>query len=280
MKDGEYLLAINGREVKSKISVSELLVDKVEKNVTLTVNDRPTMAGARKVVVRPVASESGLRYIDWVETNRAYVKKVSGGKIGYMHVPNTSAQGIIEFIKGYYSNSDAEAFIIDERYNGGGWIPTFFIEYLMRQPQTVFKPRYGVDQDLSNQALVGPKCMLINEFAGSGGDMFPWLFKRNKLGPLIGTRTWGGLVGIQGYSNAVDGGGVTAPAFGIYDKDRGEWIAENTGVDPDIEVDGRPDLIAQGKDPVLEKALEYLNGELKKARPARQVPQFPKIKKS
>ena len=280
VKDGEYLLAINGREVKSKISVSELLVDKVEKNVTLTVNDRPTMAGARKVVVRPVASESGLRYIDWVETNRAYVKKVSGGKIGYMHVPNTSAQGIIEFIKGYYSNSDAEAFIIDERYNGGGWIPTFFIEYLMRQPQTVFKPRYGVDQDLSNQALVGPKCMLINEFAGSGGDMFPWLFKRNKLGPLIGTRTWGGLVGIQGYSNAVDGGGVTAPAFGIYDKDRGEWIAENTGVDPDIEVDGRPDLIAQGKDPVLEKALEYLNGELKKARPARQVPQFPKIKKS
>lgn len=279
VKDGDYLIAINGNPVSSKQGVSELLLDKVEKNVTLTVNDKPSAAGARKVSVRPVASEANLRYIDWVETNRAYVKKVSGGKIGYMHVPNTSQQGIIEFMKGFYSNSDAEAFVIDERYNGGGWIPTFFIEFLMRQPQSVFRPRYGMDQDLANQSLVGPKCMLINEFAGSGGDMFPWLFKRNNLGPLIGTRTWGGLVGINGYSNAIDGGGVTAPAFGIFDRDKGEWIAENKGVDPDIEVDGRPDLIAQGKDPVLDRALEYLNGELKKGKGKRPVPDFPKVKK-
>jgi len=277
--DGDYLLAVNGRHVTGKESVSQMLIDKVEKSVTLTINDKPSTVGARKVVVRPIANEASLRYIDWVETNRAYVKKVSGGKIGYMHVPNTSQQGIVEFMKGFYSNSDAEAFVIDERYNGGGWIPTFFIEYLMRQPQTVFKPRYGVDQDLSAQSLVGPKCMLINEFAGSGGDMFPWLFKRNNLGPLIGTRTWGGLVGIQGFTNAIDGGGVTAPSFGIYDRDKGEWIAENTGVDPDIEVDGRPDLIAQGKDPVLDRALEYLTGELKKIKRARPVPAFPKIKK-
>lgn len=279
VNDGDYLVAINGIPVKSSQSVSELLTDKVDKPVTLTVSSRPSFDVTRKVVVRPIASEQGLRYIEWVEANRAYVKKVSGGKIGYLHVPNTNVQGIIEFMKGYYSNSDAEAFVIDERYNGGGWIPTFFIEYLMRNPQTVFKPRYGLDVNLPNQTLFGPKCMLINEFAGSGGDMFPWLFKKNKIGPLIGTRTWGGLVGINGYSNAVDGGGVSAPAFGIYDREKGEWIAENKGVDPDIEVDARPDLVAQGKDPVLDKAIEYLNGELKKFKRDHPVPDFPKIKK-
>lgn len=277
VEDGDYLIAINGTPVTDQTSVSSLLVDKVDKSVTLTVGQSPT--STRKVVVRPIANEQNLRYIEWVETNRAYVKKMSGGKIGYMHVPNTNVQGIIEFIKGYYSNSDAEAFIIDERYNGGGWIPTFFIEYLMRTPQTVFKPRYGMDQDLTNQTLNGPKCMLINEFAGSGGDMFPWLFKRNGLGPLIGTRTWGGLVGINGFHDAVDAGGVTAPAFGIYDRDKGEWIAENKGVDPDITVDARPDLIAQGKDPVLDRGIEYLNGALKKGSKSRKYPEFPRVKK-
>lgn len=279
VEEGDYLVAINGTPVKSTQSVSELLIDKVDKPVTLSVSSKPSMDNVRKVIVRPIGNEQGLRYIEWVETNRAYVKKASGGRIGYMHVPNTSQQGIIEFMKGYYSNSDAEAVIIDERYNGGGWIPTFFIEYLLRTPQSVFKPRWGSDVDLPNQALTGPKCMLINEFAGSGGDMFPWLFKKNKIGPLIGTRTWGGLVGINGYSNAVDGGGVTAPAFGIFDKEKGEWIAENKGVDPDIEVDARPDLVAQGKDPVLDKALDYLNGELKKMKVNRPVPAFPKVKK-
>ena len=279
VNEGDYLMAVNGTPVTSSQSVSELLVNKVDKEVTLSVSSKPSMDMVRKVEVRPIASEQNLRYITWVEENRAYVKKVSGGKIGYMHVPNTNVQGIIEFMKGYYSNSDAEAFIIDERYNGGGWIPTFFIEYLMRQPQSVFKPRWGWEVDLPSQTLYGPKCMLINEFAGSGGDMFPWLFRRNKIGPLIGTRTWGGLVGINGYSNAIDGGGVTAPAFGIYDREKGEWIAENKGIDPDIEVDARPDLIAQGKDPVLDKGIEYLTGELKKFKREHPSPDFPKIKK-
>ncbi|MBS1715499.1 MAG: PD40 domain-containing protein [Armatimonadetes bacterium] len=279
VNDGDYLIAINGKPVTSKTNLHRLLIDKVEKDVVLTVNDKAGTAGSRKVTVRPIADETDLRYISWVEGNREYVKKVSGGKIGYIHVPNTNVQGIIEFVKGYYSNSSAEAFVIDERYNGGGWIPTFFIEFLTRSPQTVFKPRYGVDQDLPGQALVGPKAMLINEFAGSGGDMFPWLFKRNKIGPLIGTRTWGGLVGIQGAKNLVDGGGVTAPAFGIYDKEKGEWIAENKGVDPDIEVDARPDQIAAGKDAVLDKAIEWLTAEMKKVKRDRPVPPFPKVKK-
>ena len=279
VNEGDYLLAINGKPVTSSGSVSELLIDKAEKNVTLTVNSQPNMTGSRQVVVKPIANEQELRYIEWVEANRAYVKKISGGKIGYMHVPNTNVQGIIEFIKGYYSNSGAEAFIIDERYNGGGFIPTFFIEYLKRSPQSVFKPRYGRDVDLEQSTLQGPKCMLINEYAGSGGDMFPWLFKENKLGPLIGTRTWGGLVGINGFSNAVDGGGITSPAFGIYDRKRGEWIAENKGVDPDITVDARPDLVASGKDPVLDKAIEVMTEELKKVKSSHPVPDFPKVKK-
>lgn len=279
VQEGEYLLAIDGKPVNAATNLHKLLVDKAEKNVTLTVGSSSSAVGSRKVTVRPIADESELRYISWVEANRQYVKKVSNGRIGYMHVPNTSFQGIIEFMKGYYTHSGTDGMVIDERYNGGGFIPTFFIEHLVREPQTVFKPRYGVDVDLPSQVPVGPKAMLINEFAGSGGDMLPWLFKRNKVGPLIGTRTWGGLVGIQGAVPLVDGGGVTAPAFGIYDKVKGEWIAENTGVDPDIEVDARPDLVAKGKDPVLDRALEYLQAELKKGSKTYPKPEFPRIKR-
>ncbi|MCW5937000.1 MAG: PD40 domain-containing protein [Fimbriimonadaceae bacterium] len=278
VRDGDYLLAIDGQPVAANEDLHKLLINKVDVPVTLTVSSTPSESGARKVTVRPIASESGLRYIDWVETNRAYVKKVSNGRIGYMHVPDTNFQGIIEFMKGYYSNSGAEAFVIDERYNGGGFIPTFFIDFLMRRPQTVFAPRYGPQTPLPSQTLNGPMAMLINQFAGSGGDMLPWLFKRNNMGPLIGVRTWGGLVGIQGSVQLVDGGGVTAPAFGIYDLDKTRWIAENTGVDPDIPVDARPDLIAQGKDPILDRALEYLNSELaKNPRRDPQRPDFPRI---
>ncbi|MCW5940557.1 MAG: PD40 domain-containing protein [Fimbriimonadaceae bacterium] len=277
VKDGEYLLAINGEPVDAKTGVHQFLVDKVEKAVKLTVNDSPTMAGSREIVVRPIGDESDLRYIDWVEGNRRTVREKSGGRIGYLHVPNTSVQGIIEFLKGFYSNSDAEAWIIDERYNGGGFIPTFFIEALQRQMQTMFVPRYGENVPMPSQSLQGPMVMLINEFAGSGGDMLPWLFKRNKLGPLIGTRTWGGLVGIQGGVPLVDGGSVTTPGFGIFDTQTGELIAENKGVDPDIEVDARPDLVAQGRDPVLERAMEHVTKQLPKEKRRLPAPIFPKF---
>jgi tricorn protease len=277
VSQGDYLLEINGQPVTAETGVHQHLVDKVDKAVTLTVNDSPVKAGARQVVVRPVGDEGPLRYIEWVEHNRRTVREKSGGRIGYMHVPNTSVDGIIEFVKGFYSNSDAEAWIIDERYNGGGFIPTFFIEALQRQMQTMFVPRYGENVPMPTQSLQGPMVMLINEFAGSGGDMLPWLFRRNKLGPLIGTRTWGGLVGIQGGVPLVDGGGVTTPGFGIFDTETGELIAENKGVDPDIEVDARPDLVAQGRDPVLEKGLEHLMKQLpnERRRPAKPImPKF------
>lgn len=277
VKEGDYLLAVDGKEVGAD-HPGKYLVGKVGRTVKLTVNSNPSMTGARTVIVRPIATEDNLRYITWVEDNRALVSKLSDGKIGYMHVPNTAMEGVIEFLKGYYSQSDKQAIIIDERYNGGGFIPTFFVEKLGRRINSGFKQREGQDIMFPPQSLDMPQAMLINEFAGSGGDMLPYLFKRSGLGPLIGNRTWGGLVGITGYAPLVDGGGVSAPEFGIYDPATGEWIAENKGVDPDIQVDLRPDLVAKGQDPQLQKAVEYLLGEIKKGRKPAKVPKFPTIK--
>lgn len=279
VKEGEYLLAIDGQQVGAA-NPNSLLVGKVNRRVTLTVNDKPTMDGARKVSVRTVASEAELRYIEWVEGNRRKVAELSGGRIGYLHVPDTSTDGMIEFTKGYYSQSDKEALIVDERFNGGGMIPTFFIEKLIRQVKTMFKQRNGGDVGFPNQAVEGPKAMLINEYAGSGGDLFPWFFRQAKLGPLIGNRTWGGLVGITGSAPLVDGGMVTAPEFGLYDHVEGKWIAENTGIDPDIAIDNRPDQLAAGRDPQLERAVEHLLNELKKGKRPVKVPDFPTVKVS
>lgn len=277
VKDGEYLLAIDGVELDGR-NPSELLVGKANRAVTLTVNGSPSMTGSRKVRVRTIADESQLRYIEWVEDNRSKVAKMSNGRIGYMHVPNTGMEGVIEFIKGFYSQSDKDALIVDERFNGGGMIPTFFIEKLQRTYTSALRQRNGGDVSFPTQSVEGPKAMLINEYAGSGGDLFPWFFRQAKLGPLIGTRTWGGLVGIAGSAPLVDGGFLTAPEFGLYDLDRGEWIAENKGVDPDIQVDARPDLMAQGRDPQLEKAVEVLMDALKKGPRATKRPEFPRVK--
>ncbi len=276
--DGAYLLEIDGRPVRSNQNVHEHLIGKVGRTITIKVNDKPSPDGARELRVSPISSENQLRYIEWVEANRKYVEKASGGKVGYMHVPNTSIQGVIEFIKGFYSQTDKEALIIDERFNGGGMIPTFFIEKLIRKYDTGFRQRNGADIGFPTGTIEGPKVMLINEWAGSGGDMFPWLFKNSGVGKLIGTRTWGGLVGITGSANLVDGGGITAPEFGIYDTRTGKWIAENTGVDPDIEVEINAEHYLAKKDPQLDKAIEVLLEDLRK-NPTRQWkrPDFPKM---
>lgn len=277
VKEGDYLLAIDGQSVRANVNPHSLLLNKVNRTVVLTVNDKPSTDGARTVRVRPIGSENELRYISWVEDNRRKVAQMSNGRIGYIHVPNTSFQGFIEFIKGFYSQSDKDAVIVDERYNGGGSIPTMFIELLSREQRTAFRQRNGGDVNFPVSALPGPKVMLVNEYAGSGGDMLPWLFREHKLGTLIGTRTWGGLVGITGSAPLVDGGGVTAPEFGIYDRTTGKWIAENTGVEPDIVVDARPDLVAKGQDPQLERAVQFLLDELKKPRRDPRRPDFPRV---
>lgn len=276
VNDGDYLLAVNGEPVSAQTGVGPHLMGKVGKKVELTVNSSPSMDGARKVTVRPIIDESNIRYMQWVEERRLLVDKASGGRIGYIHVPDTSVDGMIMFVRGFYSQTDKEAWVIDERFNGGGWIPTFFIEALIREMTNVYSPRHGENVSLPT-SLNGPKAMLINEYAGSGGDLFPYLFKKAGLGPLIGTRTWGGLVGINGYYGLSDGGGVTAPAFGIFDPKTGKWIAENTGVDPDILVDDRPDLVAQGKDVQLDTAIEYLMKRIPKERVPVKRPPFPTV---
>ncbi|MHB8637791.1 MAG: S41 family peptidase [Fimbriimonadaceae bacterium] len=279
LKEGDYLLKIDGMPVPPDQDPSAMLVDKAGHDVTLTVNDHPTLVGARNVVVKPLATEADIRYIDWVEANRQMVSKLSGGRIGYMHVPDTDSAGIVGFVKGFYSQSDKEALVVDERWNSGGDIPTFFTEKLARTAQAVIKDRYGRDVRVPEEAIEGPKVLLINGYSGSGGDMFAYLFRKEALGQLIGTRTWGGLVGYEEPYRLMDGGELTAPQFGLYDPADGKWIAENHGIDPDIKVDLRPDLVAKGGDPQLERAVEVLLAKLKKDSGKRAVktPAYPDI---
>ncbi len=274
--EGEYLLAIDGKPVSASTNPNSLLVGKVGRTVVLTVNSTPSDTGARTVRVRPVADESAIRYTEWVESNRKMVEKLGGGRIGYFHVTNTSTDGAVGIIKGFYGNTDKEALLVDERYNGGGFIQPWFVDTLARTTKARIVDRNGVDWN-DAVSIEGPKALLINGYAGSGGDFFPFLFRQAKLGPLIGTRTWGGLVGIRGGIPLIDGGSVTAPEFGIYDHRNGEFIAENKGVDPDIDVDLRPDMLVQGRDLQIERGVAYLLEELKKYKPVSKRPAFPKI---
>lgn len=275
--DGDYILAIDGQPVDATHTPDSYLVDKAGKEVQITVNSAPTMEGSHNVMVKPIADESELRYNQWVVDERNYVSKKSGGRIGYMHVPDTSEAGMSGFLEGYYSQSDKDAMIVDERWNGGGHIPTFFTEKLARTYRAFLKARHGNDIGFPVQTVQGPKAMLINGYAGSGGDLFPWLFRQAKLGPLIGERTWGGLVGINGSAPLIDGGLLTSPGFGLFDQTTGKWIAENNGIEPDIPVDARPDLVAKGEDPQLDAAIDYLMKELAKGPPVFKEPTYPRI---
>lgn len=277
VNEGDYLLAIDGRPLSGNTNPDSLLLDKANKYVTLTVNSQPTAAGAREVRVKTIGNESNLRYTTWVEANREYVDKASGGRIGYMHIPDTNYAGSIAFIKGYYSQTDKDAVIVDERWNGGGFIQPWFVDTLARRVRAGILNRHG-DARTDAVAIEGPKAMLINQYAGSGGDFFPWMFRQAKLGPLIGKRTWGGLVGISSGAPLLDGGSVTSPEFGIFDRETGQWIAENKGIDPDTDVDLRPDLVAQGKDPQLDSAIQYLQKQLQKTGPRYKTPPFPRPK--
>jgi len=268
VKEGEYLLEIDGQKVDRNTHPASLMLNKAGRHVTLTVNSTPSLTGARKVRVRTLATEGNLRYVDFVEENRRKVEQASGGRIGYMHIPNTAFEGAVELIRGFYSQTDKEAVIVDERWNGGGYIQPWFVDTLARKKRSWIQPRHGNDW-YDAVAIEGPKAMLINGYAGSGGDFFPYMFRQSKLGPLIGTRTWGGLVGISGGVPLVDGGSVTAPSFALYNPETNTIIAENTGIDPDVEVDLRPDLWAKGQDPQLEAAIKHLMDQLAKT-PKRQ----------
>jgi tricorn protease len=279
VKAGDYLIAVDGREAKSTIDVYAYFQNLAGKIATLKINTKPSAEGAWEISVKPTASENGVRYLDWIETNRRKVAEATGGRVAYMHVPDTTIPGIIAFDKQFTGQLDKEGLIVDERSNSGGQIPDFYTEKLKRQLLALVAPREGKDQPWPPVAIYGPKVMIVNELAGSGGDAFPWFFRREKIGPVVGTRTWGGLVGITRGIPLRDGGGVTAPEFAFWSTDNGgEWIVENHGVDPDYEVPQRPDLVVSGHDPQLEKAIELANDALKNYKGLPPRPKYPVAK--
>lgn len=275
VKAGDYLLEIDGRAVGADVHPNSLLINKANRVVTLTVNDRPSLEGARRVRVRPVAGEGQLRYYEWVEGNRLKVEQLSGGRVGYIHYPDTARGGQVEFIRGYYAQTDKDAIILDGRFNSGGSPQPMVLPTLARRWQTVILGRHPFLSGSEMRAVNGPKAMLINGYAGSGGDLTPWMFRDMGLGPLIGTRTMGALVGIAEFRELMDGSQVSAPGYTRFDPKTGEWIAENKGIKPDIEIDARPDLVARGRDPQLEAAVEYLLDQLKKNPQTVSPPRLP-----
>jgi tricorn protease len=263
VKEDEYLLAVDGQEVRSPDNIYRFFEGKTGKQVVLTVGPEPKLVDTRDVTVVPVSSETGLRNFAWIEGNRRFVDKVTKGKVAYVYMPDTFFGGYTYFNRYFYAQVGREAVIVDERFNAGGALATDIIERFQRKLMSLVATRDGVDEVQPQGAIFGPKVMLINEFAGSGGDAMPWYFKRAKVGPLVGKRTWGGLVGRAGAPRLMDGGMVTAPSSAVWSPD-GHWIAENIGVLPDVEVELDPAIVRRGKDPQLEKAIAIVLEELVK----------------
>jgi tricorn protease len=251
---GEYLLAVGGREIYATQSIYSFFQETAGKQVVLTVGPDPSGAHSRDVTVIPVANEFPLRNLAWIESNRRLVDRLSGGKLAYVYLPDTQYGGYTNFNRYYFSQIEKKGVIIDERFNHGGQVADYIIDYLSRNPMAILVPRYGKTSLDPLEAIYGPKVMIINQFSGSGGDALPWLFRKARLGPLVGVRTWGGLVGIGGYPVLIDGGLVTAPRIAIGGL-HGHWEVENHGIAPDIEVWQDPARVRQGHDPQLEAAV-------------------------
>jgi tricorn protease len=266
VKEGDLILAVDGESTKGVDNFYRLLEGKADRVVTLRV---AAAAGgsSRDERVRPIKTETSLRYLDWVAQRRKMVDQLSGGRIGYIHVPNTAVEGNRELFKGFYAQSNKDALILDDRYNGGGFIPFQMIQLLERPLLSYWAQRDQAPLLTPQFVARGPKVVLTNGYAGSGGDAFPYYFRERHLGQLIGTRTWGGLIGLNGNPGFMDGGGVEVPVFRFIDPTTGKWAVEGEGVSPDIEVVDRPDLVARGHDPSLEKAVQVLLDELQKSPP-------------
>jgi tricorn protease len=280
VKAGDFLIAVDGQEARSNQDVYSYFQDLAGKLVPLKINTKPSAEGAWEITVKPANGEAGPRYLDWMDENRRKVAEATGGRIGYMHVPDTTFPGIIAFDKQFTAQLDKDGIIVDERYNAGGQVPDFYTEKLRRELLSAVAPREGKDVPWPPVAIYGPKVMIVNELAGSGGDAFPWFFRRQKIGPIVGTRTWGGLVGIFRGIPLHDGGRVTAPEAAFWSTDNGgEWIVENHGVDPDFVVPQRPDLVVTGHDPQLEKAIELAKEALKDYKGLPPRPKYPVVQK-
>ncbi|MDA0214904.1 MAG: PDZ domain-containing protein [Planctomycetota bacterium] len=276
IKEGEFILAVNGTSIDLKKAPWAAFVGLGGKTVTLLVSAKPFRDDtARNVVVATIDSDADLRYRSWIEANRAYVNRKTEGRVGYVYVPNTGTNGQNDLMRQFVGQRGKDALIIDERWNGGGQIPTRFIELLNRPVTNWWASRDTRGRAWPEDAHFGPKAMLINGLAGSGGDMFPWLFRQEKLGPLVGTRTWGGLVGISGNPGLVDGGRVRVPKFAFYETD-GTWGVEGHGVDPDVLVIDDPAVMHGGPsrggiDPQIDVAVDLMEKAIRE-QPFKAVP--------
>jgi tricorn protease len=271
ISEGDYILAVNGKDLTADKNIFSFFENADDKITELTIGKNPDYTNSRVVKVVPIGNEAALRNRDWVEGNLKKVTEATNGQVAYVYVPNTSTAGHEYFKRYFFPQADRKAIIVDERFNAGGSLADYYIDILQRPLQAYWNSRYCNDMKSPSASIQGPKVMIIDETAGSGGDMLPWMFRKFKVGTLVGKRTWGGLVGILGFPEFIDGGGVTAPNVAIWTNDG--FVVENVGVAPDIEVEQWPAEVMEGRDPQLEKAIEVALQKLKENPP--EVPVRP-----
>ncbi len=273
VKEGDYIVAIDGVPVSTTTNIYSMLAGKANVLTELSINSSPSIAGARKIVVNPIDNEYPLYHYEWVQNNIKKVEKATNGRVGYVYIPDMGPDGLNEFTRYFYPQLDKEALIVDDRANGGGNISPMIIERLLRQPYRMTMSRTSTKTGtIPDATLAGPKVLLINKYSASDGDLFPWSFKATNLGKVIGTRTWGGIIGISGSLPYMDGTDIRVPFFTNYDAKTGQWIVENHGVDPDILIDNNPIKEQMGEDEQLDKAIEVILEELKSRKPLPGVP--------
>jgi tricorn protease len=260
--EGEYLLAVNGRDLHATDNLDSFFDGTAGKQTVVRVGTKPDGSDGRDVTVVPADSEHGLRNIDWIESNRRKVDQLSGGKVAYIYMPNTGGAGYSNFNRYFYAQLDKEGVVLDERYNEGGLIADYVVNVLSQKILSGAIERDGKPVHDPQGAIFGAKAMIINQSAGSGGDAMPWYFRKANLGTLVGVKTWGGLVGIGGYPTLIDGGSVTAPRYAIYGLN-GQWEVEGHGIPPDVEVEELPKDVAAGHDMQLERAVAIVMEQLK-----------------
>jgi tricorn protease len=267
VKAGEYLLAVGGKDVKPPANFYSFFENTSGKLIEITVGPNPNGQGSRTVSVVPVESELAIRNRDWVESNLRKVDAATGGRVAYVYVPNTSTAGYTYFKRYFYPQAYKDAVILDERFNGGGSLADYYIDMVSKKLIAYWAMRYGPDMKTPSASIQGPRVLIQDESAGSGGDLLPWMWRKFEVGPIVGTRTWGGLVGILGFPELMDGGQITAPNLAFYDPDKG-WAVENEGVAPDVEIEMTPADVIAGRDPQLERAIAIVMDGLKKNPPA------------
>jgi tricorn protease len=274
-RKGDYITSVNGKSTKDVPDIYQLLINKAGKSVEITLNSSPS-EGGRKVLITPIADESKLYYFTWVQENIRKVSEATHGEVGYIHIPDMGPEGLNEFVKYFYPQLSKKALIIDDRGNGGGNVSPMIIERLSRQiSRSNMARNVEIAGHTPTRMMLGPKVLLINNYSASDGDLFPYGFKRHKLGKVIGKRSWGGVVGIRGSLPFVDGADLRKPEFASYSADESRWIIEGVGVEPDIEIDNDPSREYAGIDDQLNKAIEVVLDELKNYKPQPEIPAPP-----